>query len=195
MLKEVDYVSIVGQAKNSSEAMRALADPDANLIDVILLDINLPDIDGLRLCTLIRERNKNVKIIGLTYVNEAGIISQLIKKGGNGYLLKTMEREELLEAINQVMDGNIFLSRQANEKMLQQLQAYEITDNKIPSLTRREKEILKLLSEGLTSHEIASHLFLSSYTIDTHRKNMLQKFNVHNTQALLKAVNEFKILD
>jgi DNA-binding NarL/FixJ family response regulator len=195
MLKEVDYVSIVGQAKNSSEAMRALADPDANLIDVILLDINLPDIDGLRLCTLIRERNKNVKIIGLTYVNEAGIISQLIKKGGNGYLLKTMEREELLEAINQVMDGNIFLSRQANEKMLQQLQAYDISDNKIPSLTRREKEILKLLSEGLTSHEIASHLFLSSYTIDTHRKNMLQKFNVHNTQALLKAVNEFKILD
>ena len=190
MLKEVDYVSIVGQAKNSSEAMRALADPDANLIDVILLEIN-----SLRLCTLIRERNKNVKIIGLTYVNEAGIISQLIKKGGNGYLLKTMEREELLEAINQVMDGNIFLSRQANEKMLQQLQAYEITDNKIPSLTRREKEILKLLSEGLTSHEIASHLFLSSYTIDTHRKNMLQKFNVHNTQALLKAVNEFKILD
>ena len=106
-----------------------------------------------------------------------------------------MEREELIEAINQVLDGNVFLSRQANEKILQQLKTYELSDGNVPTLTRREKEILKLLSEGFTSHEIASQLFLSSYTIDTHRKNMLQKFNVHNTQALLKAVNEFKILD
>jgi len=195
MLRDVDYVQIAGQAKSASEALRILGEPEGSSIDIILLDINLPDIDGLRLCELLRERDKKVKIIGLTYVNEAGIISQLIKKGGNGYLLKSMERDELIEAINQVLDGNLFLSRQANEKILQQLQSYEIADNKIPNLTRREKEILKLLSEGLTSHEIANHLFLSSYTIDTHRKNMLQKFNVHNTQALLKAVNEFRILD
>jgi DNA-binding NarL/FixJ family response regulator len=94
-----------------------------------------------------------------------------------------------------VLDGNVYLSRQANEKILQQLQAYDIASHNVPTLTRREKEILKLLSEGLTSNEIANQLYLSSYTIDTHRKNMLQKFNVHNTQALLKAVNEFKILD
>jgi DNA-binding NarL/FixJ family response regulator len=195
MLKDVDYVTIVGQAKTANEALRVLSQQDGCEIDILFIDINLPDIDGLRLCESIRESNQTIKIIGLTYVNEAGIITQLIKKGGNGYLLKTMEREELIEAINQVLDGNVFLSRQANDKILQQLKSYDLSDGKIPTLTRREKEILKLLIDGLTSHEIANQLFLSSYTIDTHRKNMLQKFNVHNTQALLKAVNEFKILD
>jgi len=195
MLKDVGYITIAGQAKTANEALQVLGQQDACAIDIVFIDINLPDIDGLRLCESIRASNQKIKIIGLTYVNEAGIITQLIKKGANGYLLKTMEREELIEAINQVLDGNVFLSRQANEKILQQLKTYELSDSNVPTLTRREKEILKLLSDGFTSHEIANRLFLSSYTIDTHRKNMLQKFNVHNTQALLKAVNEFKILD
>ena len=76
----------------------------------------------------------------------------------------------------------------------QQLQHLELPSTNVPALTRREKEILELLAEGLTSHDIANRLFLSAYTVDTHRKNMLQKFNVHNTQALLKVVNSFKML-
>ena len=78
--------------------------------------------------------------------------------------------------------------------LLQQLQHLELPSTNVPALTRREKEILELLAEGLTSHDIANRLFLSAYTVDTHRKNMLQKFNVHNTQALLKVVNSFKML-
>src|SRR6476646_1978600 len=90
MLKDVGYMQIAGAAKNGKDALSFLEDhPD---IDILLLDINLPDIDGLRICSLVRERNKTIKILGLTSVNEAGIITQLIKKGGNGYLLKNMER-------------------------------------------------------------------------------------------------------
>ncbi|NJO25672.1 MAG: response regulator transcription factor [Bacteroidia bacterium] len=133
--------------------------------------------------------------MGLTYINEAGIITQLIKKGANGYLLKSMEREELIEAINKVLDGSIYLSKAANEKILQQLQNLHIPVDQIPVLTRREKEILQLLSEGLTSNEVAARLFLSNYTVDTHRKNMLQKFNVHNTQGLLNTVRKLGIID
>ncbi len=192
MLKDETYLRIEGAAKNAKEALVFL---DGDIpVDVVLLDINLPDVDGLRLCEMIREKNKTVKILGLTYVNEAGIITQLIKKGANGYLLKSMDREELIEAINRVMDGSIYLSRAANEKILQQLQSFELPQNRIPALTRREKEILQLLSEGLTSNEIASKLFLSNYTVDTHRKNMLQKFNVHNTQSLMNVVRELGII-
>jgi two-component system nitrate/nitrite response regulator NarL len=192
MLRDVDYLQIAKAVKTGKDALAYLEEHPA--IDVILLDINLPDIDGLRLCELIRANNKTAKIIGLTYVNEAGIITQLIKKGGNGYLLKNMEREELITAINQVLDGTVYLSKAANEKIIQQLQAYELPGNKVPALTRREKEILQLLMKGLSSQEIASQLFLSVFTVDTHRKNMLQKFNVHNVQALINVVNELRVL-
>jgi two-component system nitrate/nitrite response regulator NarL len=193
MLKDESYLHIEAAAKTAKDALAYLASGVA--VDVILLDINLPDIDGLRLCEMIREKNKTVKILGLTYVNEAGIITQLIKKGANGYLLKNMERDELIEAINKVMDGMIYLSKAANDKILQQLQALDIPHNNIPALTRREKEILQLLSKGMTSQEIANRLFLSNYTIDTHRKNMLQKFNVHNTQSLMNIVRELGVID
>lgn len=192
MLKNETYLHIEAIAKTAKAAL-AFLDDDIS-VDIILLDINLPDIDGLRLCELIREKNKTVKIVGLSYVNEAGITTQLIKKGANGYLLKSMEREELIDAINQVMDGSIYMSKAANEKILQQLQSFDLPQNGTPALTRREKEILQLLSEGLTSNEIANRLFLSNYTIDTHRKNMLQKFNVHNTQSLMKVVRELGII-
>ena len=192
MLKDEGYLHIEASVKTAKEALTYL---DNNLSpDIILLDINLPDTDGLRLCEIIREKDKSVKIIGLTYVNEAGIITQMIKKGANGYLLKSMEREELIEAINKVMDGSVYLSKAANEKILQQLQHYDLSQKNIPVLTHREKEILQLLSEGMTSSEIAGKLFLSNYTIDTHRKNMLQKFNVHNTQSLINAVRKLGIL-
>jgi len=192
MLKDEGYLRIEASVKTAKEALSYL---DNNLSpDIILLDINLPDTDGLRLCEIIREKDKSVKIIGLTYVNEAGIITQMIKKGANGYLLKSMEREELIEAINKVMDGSVYLSKAANEKILQQLQHYDLPHKNIPVLTHREKEILQLLSEGMTSNEIAGKLFLSNYTIDTHRKNMLQKFNVHNTQSLINAVRKLGIL-
>jgi DNA-binding NarL/FixJ family response regulator len=193
MLKDVDYLQISGSVKTGREALAWLEQHSDT--DIALLDINLPDMDGLRLCELIRAKNKTLKIIGLTYVNEAGIITQLIKKGGNGYLLKNMEREELITAIDQVMDGSIYLSKAANEKIVQQLQAYQLPGNGVPSLTRREKEILQLLIKGLTSQEIAGKLFLSTFTVDTHRKNMLQKFNVHNTQALINVANELRVLE
>ena len=192
MLKDETYLHIEAAAKNAKEALAFLSGDIP--VDVVLLDVNLPDMDGLRLCELIREKNKTIKILGLTYINEAGIITQLIKKGANGYLLKSMERQELIDAINGVMDGTIYLSKAANEKILQQLQSYDIPKNNIPGLTRREKEILQLLSEGLTSHEIGNKLFLSNYTVDTHRKNMLQKFNVHNTQSLMNVVRELGII-
>ena len=191
MLKDESYLNIVAAAKTGKEAIAFLENEAP--VDVVLLNINLLDTDGLRLCEIFRQKNKETKILCLTYINEAGIITQMIKKGANGYLLKNMEKAELLQAIDKVMDGQIYLSKAANEKIVQQLQAHEIPGNNVPALTRREREILELLNKGLTSQEIAAQLFLSTYTVDSHRRNMLQKFNVHNTQSLLNAVRDLGV--
>jgi two-component system nitrate/nitrite response regulator NarL len=192
MVKHETYLTIAGAARTGKEALAFLDEEPP--VDVILLDINLPDMDGLRICELIREKDKAVKILGLTYLNEAGIITQFIRKGGNGYLLKNMEGEELIDAINQVMNGATYLSKAANDKIIQQLHVHDLPATGIPNFTRREKDILELLAKGMTSHEIAAKLFLSNHTVDTHRKNMLQKFNVRNTQSLMNVVRSLGII-
>lgn len=190
MLKDEREMTIAGTCKTAQEAIQFLA---ANEPDVILLDISLPDMDGLQLCEAIREKNKVSRIIGLTSTNEAGIISGLLQRGGNGYLLKNMERSDLIESIESVMNGKMYLSKAANEKILEQFQRLG-SDNSVPVLTRREKEILQLLADGMKGPQIAEKLFLSHYTVETHRKNMLKKFNANSLQMLLKVAREFKIL-
>ena len=191
MVKDVPYLNICGACKSAKESLAFLAN---NKPAVILLDISLPDMDGLELCSQIRQLNKTVKIIGLTSTNEAGIITQFLAKGGNGYLLKNMERDELLAAIDEVMNDKIFLSKAANQKILEQFHTVSDALKSTPVLTRREKEIIQLLYEGLTGPQIAERLFLSPYTIETHRKNLLQKLNVNSTQLMLRYAKDNKLI-
>ena len=191
MLKDSGWIQITGSCKTGSHAIQFL---ENNYPDIMLLDINLPDIDGLQLCSLIRSKNRTVKIIGLTSVDEAGIITQFLQRGGNRYLLKNMERDELLHAIDMVLDGSIYLSKEANDKILEQFHNIKDVAGAAPTLTRREKEILILLNEGFNGPAITEKLFLSQYTIETHRRNLLQKFNVHNTQSLPNATSKMKLL-
>ena len=192
MIRDVEYLQVIGTCKTGKEALEFLS---AVQPDIILLDISLPDIDGLELCSLIREKNKTSNIIGLTSANETGLITQLLTRGANGYLLKNMEREELITAIDRVMNGKIFLSKAANEKLLEQFHSVNDALKSTPVLTRREKEILLALNEGLNGPQIAEKLFVSPYTIETHRKNLLQKFNVSNTQLLLKTARECRLIN
>ena len=191
MIKGEEYLKIIGICKNGKDALEFLNETQP---DIILLDISLPDIDGLELCTIIREKNTVSKIIGLTSTNEAGIITQFLSRGGNGYLLKNMEREELLGAIEEVMNDRLFLSKAANQKILEQYNSMSQALKNTPVLTRREKEILQLLYEGLNGPQIADRLFLSPYTVETHRKNLMQKLNVNSTQQLLKTAREKKLI-
>ena len=191
MLRDETHLGICGISKTGKDALEFLED---NEPDIILLDISLPDIDGLELCSIIRKKNKVSKILGLTSTNEAGIITQLLSRGGNGYLLKNMEREELISAINEVLSDKIFLSKAANQKILEQYNSINQALQKAPVLTRREKEILQLLHEGLNGPQIAERLFLSPFTIETHRKNLMQKFNTNTTQLLLKSATGLKLI-
>ncbi len=191
MLKDEPSVEIVGACKTAAEALAFLS---SNEPDIILLDISLPDMNGLELCEKIRVTNKQAKIIGLTSTNEAGIITGILQRGGNGYLLKNMERAELLEAIRAVTNGKIYLSKAANDKVLEQFQhPQKPGDNFL--LTRREKEILQLLADGLKGPQIAEKLFLSPLTVETHRKNLFKKFNANSVQLLIRIAYENKLLN
>jgi DNA-binding NarL/FixJ family response regulator len=192
MLKDEPSIEIVSTSKTASEALDFLSN---NEPDIILLDISLPDMNGLELCEKIRSMNQQSKIIGLTSTNEAGIITGLLQRGGNGYLLKNMEREELLDAIRTVQKDKVYLSKAANEKVLEQFQHAKPVGEETKLVTRREKEILHLLADGLKGPQIAEKLFLSPLTIETHRKNLLRKFNANSVQLLLKIARENKLLE
>jgi DNA-binding NarL/FixJ family response regulator len=190
MLKGEKSIQIMASIKTAREALTFL---ETNNPDIILLDISLPDMNGLDLCEEIRSTKNHAKIIGLTSTNEAGIITGFLQRGGNGYLLKNMEREELLEAIETVSSGQVHLSKAANAKILEQFQKPPRNEHS-PMLTRREQEILQLLSDGLNGPQISEKLFISPLTIETHRKNLFKKFNATSVQHLLKIARDFNLV-
>ncbi len=191
MLMPEDSIIVAGTATNFSLGKALLT---TSVFDIVLLDINLPDADGIEGCAYIRKHYPDLKIIGLTSSNEAVIISQFLSRGGNGYLLKNMDRSNLLEAIEKVLAGKIYLSETANEKLLQQFTNLHTAIDKPPVLTRREAEILQLLGDGFTGPQIAEKLFISHHTVESHRKNLMQKLHSSNAQMLLKAARKYHLI-
>lgn len=192
MLTSVENLLVDAFAKTAQEALYIL---EQQQFEVVLLDLNLPDRDGLDLCSEIHQLYPSSKIIALTSSNETGLITQFLQRGGSGYLLKNMERQELIEAIEQVQMGKIYLCKDSNTKILEQYRNVESAKQQAPVLTRREKEILHWLNEGLTGPQIAKQLFLSPLTVETHRKNLMQKFEANSLQLLLKLARQNRLID
>ncbi|WPQ62049.1 response regulator transcription factor [Chitinophaga sancti] len=162
-----------------------------NPTDLILLDITLPDINGMDLCLLIKKISVQTIILILSNHTERSIIMQTIQNGASGYLLKNSSLAELRYCIAEAMKGNICYSREVIEIMSRP------TKNQLritPQLTRREKQILGLLAQGKTSLIIGEELFLSPLTVDTHRRNLLQKFEVKNVAELIMIATQQQIL-
>jgi two-component system nitrate/nitrite response regulator NarL len=154
-------------------------------IQLCFLDINLPDISGIDLCLKIKKEFPQIHIIGLSTFSQRSYIAQMMQNGASGYLLKSATKEEIEEAINTVMLGKLFfnISSVSNNN-----------EKDAPLLTRREKEILILIADGLTNNEIATKLFLSSHTVDSHRKNLFIKFDVNNVALLVKKASQAGLL-
>lgn len=153
--------------------------------DVLLLDINLPKSNGIELCGFITKTYPKVAVIGLSNYNDTSFIKNMMRNGANGYLLKNTSKDELIEAIKTVNAGNTYLPKILKDKLLNESFGVQ-TPTFIPQLTRREQEILKCISEELTNNEIAEKLFISTKTVESHRKNLLQKFGARNTAGLIK---------
>lgn len=180
--KEIDWI---GHAMNAASCMAFLRQQQP---DVILLDINLPDKSGIDLCKEIKDKYPDIQILGLSSFNQQSYIQKMVQNGASGYLLKNASQEEIVKAIKAVMDGGTFMSTEA---------ANTIRENKnarIPVITRREKEVLLLIAEGLTNHAIAEKLFISTTTVDTHRNSLLSKFEVRNTANLVRLAARFDLI-
>jgi DNA-binding NarL/FixJ family response regulator len=185
ILSQIPVVAIVGTAVNAFEAIAAFK---TNTVQVAFVDINLPDVSGVELCAKIKKEFPATHVIGLSTFKQRSYISQMIANGASGYLLKSADKEEIEEAIHAVLVGKMYFSSDINT------QQQSVSNDDLPTLTRREKEILQLIAQGMRSNEIAEKLFLSPYTVDTHRKNLLTKFNVSNTAMLIKSAAEFGLL-
>jgi DNA-binding NarL/FixJ family response regulator len=194
MLAGNNQMQVAETCYTATDAITFLANNNNNKPDIILLDISLPDMDGLELCSQIRSMGIPSKILGLTSANEFGIIAGLLQRGANGYLLKNIDHNELFEAIYTVLEGKVYISKDANAQLLEYFQNVQSAVQSVPSVTRREKEVIQLLAEGLNGPQIAEKLFLSPYTVETHRKNLFKKFNVNSLQMLLKVARDYHLI-
>jgi DNA-binding NarL/FixJ family response regulator len=185
LLERIPNLQIVGTAGNAFDAIALLKKVEA---DIAFVDINLPDISGIELCSKITKEFPQTLVIALSTFKQRSYVKQMIGNGASGYLIKSADKEEIEAAIQSVLAGKMYFSSEIGNA------PESINENEAPTLTKREKEIMKLLGEGLTSNEIATQLFLSTYTVDTHRKNLLTKFEVNNTALMLTMAAKFGIL-
>lgn len=160
-------------------------------VDIVLLDISLPDINGIDLCLEIKRIAPSVIILGLSNHTERSVILQLMQNGASGYLLKNIDIVELEKCLDQAVNKQMVFS-----SAVQEIIANPIGSDLplLPKLTKRETEILKLIALGKTSVQIAEELFLSPLTIETHRKRMMSKFKTKNMMSLIKITTENKLI-
>lgn len=188
LLSDNQAITVKTHFTNGKDALEFL---DKEMVDVILLDVNLPDINGVEMVKLILDKRETIKILGLSTYSEPSIINQMIKNGVKGYLLKNAMADELSFAITQVYEDNFYFGREV-QKILADSIAQESKD--LPKLTRRETHILKLIADGKTTNIIAEELFISPLTVETHRRNLMRKMEVSNAASLIKIALEKKLI-
>ena len=167
---------------HASTGSKGLAYLNGNHFDIVLLDINLPDISGIEFCTQARIRFPELKILAVTSLAQRHVIEKSIEAGMNGFVLKTSDIKDITDGITEVLAGRRYLGKGVKEL----ISSRPSGNSSDPIITRRESEILKLIADGLTNQEIAEKLFISTSTVDSHRKNLLIKFDAKNTAALVK---------
>lgn len=176
----------------ANTASKGLAYLNGNAIDLVMLDINLPDMNGIEFCKIAKSRFPEVKIIAITSLAQRHVSEKIIEQGADGFILKTSDIDDILTGIRQVLGGTqLYLGKGVKEL----LKGISRENNDVPLITKRESEILKLIADGLTNQEIADQLFISIFTVDSHRKNLLLKFNAKNTATLIKTVISKGIID
>lgn len=184
LLQNEKGIEWTGHATNAASCLAFL---QHQMPDVILMDISMPDKSGIDLCKEVKEKYPSVFIIGLSTFNQQSFIQKMMDNGASGYVLKNATQEELIEAIEIVAKGKKYLSHEVSQVLRKQ-------DDTNIVLTRREKEVLELIADGMTNNEIGGKLFISPSTVDTHRKNLLAKFEAKNTASLIHIASQMQFI-
>lgn len=187
LINSQEDMQLKGLFTNGADTLEALKE---EVPHVLLLDINLPDISGIELSRQLRVAFPDLRIIILSIHNEKAVIGSVLKNKVSGYLLKNSAGDEIIEAIHRVMGGETYLCRQVRE-IYDNVQGAGL--EVVPVITRREKEVLALIAEGYTSLQIADKLFISSHTVDSHRKNLMEKFETNSIAVVIKLATEYKL--
>lgn len=187
-LKTCQDFQVVGEAEDGEDAM---AKTKALAPDLVIMDIFMPGISGIEATKLLKKKFPSTRVLVLTGFENEDYVYQIIRSGAGGYVLKSVEKEELIEAIRAVMKGDKFFSPRISKLIVENF--IRKAEGQVPSmpsaddiLTKREKEILTLVADGLTNQQIADKLFISARTVDTHRTNIMQKLNIHDVANLVR---------
>lgn len=186
MLLQISFVDLIGTVTNAAEVFDMLK---AHIPDILITDINMPEMSGIDLTAKMRLDFPKVKVIAMSTFKERSYISQMIQTGASGYLVKTASKEEIEEAILSVYEGKLYMSLDINLS-----EEDKKTMGKVPVISSREKEVLELIADGLTNPQIAEKLFLSLHTVDSHRKNLLTKFGTNNAASLIKLAAKYNMI-
>ncbi|MEQ8908317.1 MAG: response regulator transcription factor [Vicingaceae bacterium] len=192
LIKSMPDVEVVGEANNGVDLIDLLSKQAA---DVILMDVNMPKMDGYEATKKVAADYPESKVIMLTMHDSSQYIQKLIKAGASGYILKNTGKAELQEAIETVAKGENYYSQTVTQRIMEGLQKKEKQKSSQVELTEREKDVLKLIAEEFTTHEIADKLCISHHTVESHRKNLIAKLGVRNIAGLVKYAVENGVLD
>lgn len=189
MLEKEKDIKVVGDASNGDEVLSFL---EKNLVDVVVLDIEMPETNGIETAKIIRKEYPKVKVLILSMYNKKTFILELMKAGAAGYILKDKSKEELIGAIYNVYKGQPHFGLE----ILSQITLPEPSEtNAEVQLSEREIEVLCLIAEGMTTKEVSKKLFISEATVNTHRRNLLQKIEVPNDKFLVRYAIKHKLVD
>ncbi len=180
IFKDYSHINVVGSASNGKEVLQMLEETP---VDVVILDINMPILNGVETCKQISKRLPQVAVIALSMYKRQSYIQRMLQYGAKGYLLKDDHAEDIIKAVDKVYAGEHYFSPQIEPALLS-FGKLELID--LPEVTERELEVLKLISKGYTNVEIADQLFISHHTVESHRKNLLSKLDAKNTADLVR---------
>lgn len=181
LLARESDMEVVGEASNGREALQVV---HAASPDIVLLDIGLPEIDGVEVARTLRKEHTPARLIVLSIHTERRFVQEMLQIGVEGYIVKSAAVKELVQAIRTVMQGRVYLSPEIAHEALERMEPVSLS--RIARLGRRERQVLALLADGKRSTEIASQLSISVATVEVHRRNIMRKLDLHTVAELTK---------